>query len=87
MEDLIAFALWLVVELLLVQTGRGVIWCVSFGRWRGEKLKAEEGRIYSAAGSLSFKRDGQRVVTANGMFLVGIVFYIGLVAVVLFLTI
>jgi len=72
MNELPASIFWVVVT----QTGRIVVWAVSFGRWRGEPLLEEEGRIYGAAGALSFVRDGQRVITDTGSFLVGIAVYI-----------
>jgi hypothetical protein len=37
MDELLIFAAWLVVELLLIGTGRAVISLASFGRWRGER--------------------------------------------------
>lgn len=78
MEEGLAVLLWLSVELLLIYTGRGVIAALSLGCWRGEQIQRKEGRIHSAAGSLSFVRDGQRVVTAGGLFFAGLVFYIAL---------
>ena len=64
------------VGLLLVLTGKIVVIVGSFGQWRGESLRADEGRTYSAAGSLWFKRDGQRVVTVTGLLLFGVLFYV-----------
>jgi len=69
-----------IIEVLLVVTGRLVVWLFSLGRWRGEALGSDEGRIYSAAGSLSFVRDGQRVVTQTGQLFVGLIFYVLLFA-------
>ena len=80
MEEVVAFIGWLLVEIVLLKTGRAVVFLGTFGRWRGEKTEEKEGRIHGLAGALSFKREGQRVVTVNGLFLVGLVFYIGLVA-------
>jgi hypothetical protein len=80
MDELLAFAAWLVIEIFLIQTGRLVVWAGTFGRWRGEAMAQNEGRIFSAAGSLTFLRDGRRVVTRNGLMIAGLVFYFALVA-------
>jgi hypothetical protein len=78
-EEMVAFIGWLFVELILLKTGRAVVFLGTFGRWRGEKTEEKEGRIHGLAGALSFKREGQRVVTVNGLFVIGLVFYVGLV--------
>jgi len=52
-----------VLGIIAIQTGRVLVWLVSFGKWRGEPLFGDEGRIYGAAGALSFVRDGRRVIT------------------------
>ena len=84
MEELLSFAVWVVVELLLIGTGRAVVSLATFGRWRGEQLGSGEGRVYGMAGALSFKRDGRRVITRVGLLLAGLAFYVvsavGLVA-------
>lgn len=85
MDEGLAVILWLSVELILIYTGRGLIAAVSLGRWRSEQLHRKEGKIYSAAGSLSFVRDGQRVITANGLFFAGLTFYIGLMFLLVYL--
>lgn len=64
-----------ILELLLVLTGKGLVWALSLGRWRGEKLSRTAAGVHAAAGSLSFVLDGQRVITAAGLTLVAIVFY------------
>jgi hypothetical protein len=76
MEEFVAFVAWLVIEVILIQTGRAVIAIATFGRWRGEAISGNEGGIHAPAGALSFVRDGRRVVTANGMLFVGVAFYI-----------
>ena len=43
-----------VLGLIVIQTGRIVVGLITFGRWRGEPLFGNEGRIYGAAGALSF---------------------------------
>lgn len=65
--------------MLLIYTGRGVISAVSLGRWRSEQIQRKEGKIHSAAGALSFIRDGQRVITATGLFFAGLIFYVALI--------
>ena len=75
-------AMAFVVEFVFVLTGRAVVWLISFGRWRGEEMTTNEALIYSAAGSLSFVRDGRRVITHTGLMFFGIVFYV-LLAVIL----
>jgi hypothetical protein len=69
-----------VLGVVAVQTGRVVVWLVSFGKWRGEPLFGEEGRIYGAAGALSFVRDGRRVITDTGLMFVGVISYVILLA-------
>lgn len=66
-----------VVGFIVRQTGRVVVWLVSFGQWRGEQLRGDEGRIHGAAGALSFVRDGRRVITDTGLLFFGIAFYVG----------
>lgn len=76
MADIVAAFVWGLLEVVLAFTGRGVIRALSFGRWRSESLDGDEGRVFGAAGALSFVRDGQRVVTATGAVFAGIAFYI-----------
>ena len=80
MAEIVASLLWGLVELLLVFTGKAVIWAFSFGHWRSESLKEDESRVFAAAGALSFIRDGKRVVTATGMLFAGLAFYAALIA-------
>lgn len=68
MGEAIAALLGAVLEVAMIFTGKAVVSAASFGRWRGEQLSSSEGRIHSPAGALSFKRDGQRVFTATGLF-------------------
>ena len=70
-----------VLGVIAVQTGRGIVWLISLGQWRGEPLFGDEGRIHGAAGALSFVRDGKRVVTDTGLLFIGVAFYVALVAV------
>jgi hypothetical protein len=83
MENVLNWLLWLLVEFVLVGTGKAVVRVVSFGQWRGEHMSRNEGRIYSAAGALSFKREGQRVITVNGLLFVGVFFYVVLAVLLL----
>lgn len=64
-----------------IQTGRAIVWLVSFGKWRGEPLLGNEGRTYGAAGALSFTRDGRRVITETGLLFIGVAFYVILFAI------
>jgi hypothetical protein len=48
------------------------------GKWRGEQLFGDEGRIYAAAGAFSFVLDGKRVITESGLSFVGSFFYLAL---------
>lgn len=70
--DSLAIAL---INVVLVLTGKVLIALVSLGQWRGERLMKNEARIYGPAGALTFVRDGQRVVTALGLSVLGGVFY------------
>lgn len=84
MDHLLGALAELVFNVLLVGTGKVIITVVSLGRWRGASIFDTEERVHGAAGSLSFVRDGQRVITTTGMGLLGFVFYL-LLAVGLFL--
>jgi hypothetical protein len=75
MEHLIGAAM----GMLIGRMGRLAIWLVSFGRWRGERTLDNEGRIFGAAGALSFVREGQRVITETGLLLAGTAFATALV--------
>ncbi|MCU7371909.1 hypothetical protein PEC18_13840 [Paucibacter sp. O1-1] len=74
MESVFNLLAWLFVELLLVGTGRAVVRLLTLGRWRGEQFAGDESRIYGPAGALSFRRDGQRVITKSGLFAAGLLF-------------
>lgn len=76
MSEVIALLLWCCIDFVLIFTGKIVIAIASFGQWRGEKLRSSEGRLYSGAGALWFKRDGQRVITATGLLFIGVLFYV-----------
>lgn len=67
------------VQLGLVYTGNAVVRSTSAGRWRPVSLNGDEARIYGMAGALSFRRDGQRVITRLGLMFVGAGFYAVLV--------
>ena len=72
-----------VLGVFTIQTGRVVVWLVSFGKWRGEPMFGDEARIHGAAGALSFVRDGRRVITETGLLFVGVVFYVVFVALII----
>jgi hypothetical protein len=76
MEEFFAFLIFTVVDVVVVFTGRAVLALLTLGYWRGERANGDEGRVFGAAGSLSFKRDGQRVLTVTGLWLLGSLFYI-----------
>lgn len=78
MEELATFLYWLVAEVILLQTGRLLVWACTFGRWRSESIARQEGRVFSAAGALSFRRDGRRVITRTGLFIAGAAFCLAL---------
>ena len=75
MTEFLVAMLWSVVEVLIVFTGAQVVRVVSLGRWRSERRGSNEARTLSAAGALSFRHEGQRVVTTNGLIFVGLSFY------------
>lgn len=72
--------LFAALEVFLTVTGRLAVWLFSFGRWRGEPLGSDEGRIFGPAGALSFVREGHRVVTHTGQFFAGIAVVVALAA-------
>lgn len=82
MEELLLFVTSFILDVVLRGTGRAVVFLGSFGRWRGEDVVAREGRIHGASGALSFRREGQRVVTSTGLVLAGLLFYAALLAIV-----
>jgi hypothetical protein len=65
-----------VMGFIVRQTGRVFVWLLSFDRWRSEQLFGDEGATHSAAGSLSFVRDGRRVITDTGLLFSGIAVYV-----------
>ncbi len=75
MTELLVAMLWSVVEVLIVCTGAQVVRVVSLGRWRSERWGRNEARTWNAAGAFSFRHEGQRVVTTNGLIFVGLLFY------------
>ncbi|MCX2860846.1 hypothetical protein OOZ63_03230 [Paucibacter sp. PLA-PC-4] len=76
MDSVLSGVFWLTFELLLIGTGRGVVRLLTLGHWRSEKFGGDEGRIYGPAGALSFRFDGQRVITRAGLFVAGLLFYL-----------
>ncbi|PIF26848.1 hypothetical protein CLU88_1726 [Acidovorax sp. 56] len=76
MLEALAMLLWCAFELALVLTGKLFVSTLSLGRWRGESLDGLEGRMHGTAGALSFKRDGQRVLTSSGLLFAGLAFYV-----------
>ena len=81
MTELVFAVLWSAAELLLIFTGALMVRTVSWGRWRTEQWGSNEARVFGAAGALSFRRDGRRVVTTNGLVFAGLLFYVLLVLV------
>ena len=72
MDALASVVGYLLIDIVVVTAGRLVLAVLTLGRWRGEALDGQEARIHSAAGALSFVRDGQRVLTRNGLALLGL---------------
>ena len=66
MEEGIGMLLWLALEIAVAGTGRVLVRVISRGNWRGQRDEQER-RTHSAAGSLWFTRDGQRVFTQAGL--------------------
>jgi len=77
-EELSFVLVWLIFDILLVNTGRVAVFAFSMGRWRGERFGSNEGRVNGMAGALSFKTDGQRVFTRNGLAFVGVAVYVAI---------
>jgi hypothetical protein len=84
LEELLSFIAYVFVEVVLISSGRFAVWLFSAGRWRGERIAQNEAKIYGPAGALSFRRDGQRVVTRTGLLFAGVLFCIGLAVALLF---
>jgi hypothetical protein len=71
MFEVIIALLWLLVDVFFVTTGALLIRLVSFKRWKAEPRQSSEHRVRSAAGSLSFRRDGNLVFTTQGQAVLG----------------
>jgi hypothetical protein len=81
-EVLLQFIGRLLAEVVLLQTGKAIVFLVSLGKWRVEGADGGEIRMHGPAGAISFKRAGQRVITTKGSSLIGSVFYLGLIALI-----
>ncbi|OOG35866.1 hypothetical protein [Polaromonas sp. A23] len=66
----------IIVDIVLAQTGRFVVWIATFGRWRAERFEEGEAQAYAPEAGLYFKRRGQCVITATGCVLAGFFFYL-----------
>jgi hypothetical protein len=67
-------------EIFLAFTGRVLVSLLSLGTWRSESIRKESSNP-RPAGALSFIReDGRRVVTVTGQQVIGLVFYVLLLA-------
>lgn len=75
MAEFVVAVLWSAVEVLLLFTGAQLVRVVSLGRCRPERWGSDEARVFGAAGALSFRHEGKRVVTNNGLLFVGLLFY------------
>ena len=75
MVEFLVVMLCSVLEVVLVFTGAQMVDVLSLGRWRTEDARNKEARMFAPAGALSFRRDGQRVVTATGVYIAGSAFY------------
>jgi hypothetical protein len=64
---------WVLLDVLLVSFGRLAVFVLSLGRWRGERVRGKEARIFAPAGALSFVHEGRRVVTRTGLLFAGVV--------------
>jgi len=83
LEALASLLSWLVIDALLVSTGRVVVVALSLGRWRGERFGGSEGRVNGSAGALSFKVGDRRVITKSGLAFVGVAVYVAIALVML----
>lgn len=75
MDHLLGLTGWLLLDLVLIGTGRLLVWLISLGDWRGVRVGTDEARIHAPAGALSFTLDGQRVFTRLGLLLIGLSFH------------
>jgi hypothetical protein len=73
------------LDALLTVTGHFAVRLFSLGRWLAEPLGSDEGRIYGAAGGLSYVREGKRVITHTGQLFAGIASFVALVGLGIFL--
>ncbi len=80
--------LGVVLGWMLALIGRVLIFIGTFGRWKCEGIISTEHRMRSAAGALSYVRDGRRVVTPLGQMIAGsalcvalVIFLVGLISI------
>ena len=78
MVEFLVVMLCSVLEVVLVFTGAQMVDVLSLGRWRAERQGSDEARTFGAAGALSFRHEGKRVVTTSGLWFVGLLFYAAL---------
>lgn len=83
-DAIIEFVAWVLLDLVFVSTGKLVIYLLTLGQWRGER--GHEGRVYGAAGALTFMRNGQRVLTDRVTATIGGLFYVALIVCLFCLT-
>jgi hypothetical protein len=79
-EDVLGLLALAFFDVFLAGTGRLLVKLFSFGRWRGEQFGGKEGRTFAPAGALSFALEGRRVITRSGLVIIGVVFYLALIA-------
>jgi hypothetical protein len=51
------------------------------GRWQSEGIRSNKHAMHSGARALSYRLDGRRVVTVEGQWIIGLVFYVVLAGV------
>lgn len=63
------------IQVLLVLTGKVLVFLISLGAWRSESMSGTRSIQYTLTGPLSFIHQGGRFITVAGQELIGIVFY------------
>ena len=75
MDEVLIFVAYVLIEILLLKTGAVLVRLLSLGRWQTEAIWSTDHRVFGAAGSLSFVKDGTRFVSNTGLIVLAIVFW------------
>ena len=78
MDEILFVGVQLLAYALLINTGKVLVFVLTFGQWRCERLLKDERKKFLRAGSLIERVDGKILVRENGQAILGALFYCGL---------